>query len=111
MIRGDPVKNSNNECHFSFSADLKSMAGCCTQDTPYILISRERYPGSGEFVRAWQSENANTHTPAFKSRIISTQQLCNSEETAKIKFAVHNYKVDGNHPVYGFTITSLQDLK
>jgi hypothetical protein len=62
-------------------------------------------------VRAWQSENGSTNIPAFKSCVVSTQQLCNSEDSARIKLQLMNYNHNGTHGTYGFAITSLAEMR
>lgn len=53
VVRGDAVQASNHEVHLAVSARVTSLAGCCGNDQPYLLIQRQRTQLDKEFVRVF----------------------------------------------------------
>ena len=113
IVRADAIKETNNEIQMKVSCSaLPDRGGCfCGGNNPFLTIYRARGGVAGEWLKVHVTEVINgTQTPAWNHFKRPMGLICNSERELPIKLEVSAFRGNGNHQLYGWCETTVQQI-
>ena len=98
-LRAEIPSRINARISFNMSASVRSQAGCCSSDAPFVQIFKKV---GADYMKVLETRTANSNTPVFE-RVDTTGLtllVAGNEENTELQFKILNYKQDGNHGTY-----------